>query len=95
MSVSRQMRVRSGSVLMEYVMLTTVVLLALMGASSVFVVPGGAPLAGGAAFSGTGVLDYDRAQIEAGEARYDFGLLGNAFVDWYRRLATGLALPFP
>jgi len=31
----------------------------------------------------------------AGAYTGDFGELGNAFVDWIRRLMIGIALPFP
>lgn len=72
-------RAERGDVLMEYVLLTMVIILPLVGVSVGLVNVGGKQT-----FSPGGAVE--------GE---DFGLLGNAFVDRYRMVMSGIALPLP
>jgi len=59
-----------GAVLMEYVLLGTVLLGAL-------------------------VLTGDKLFDPAGAVNGDFGLFGNAFMDWYHRIVDTISLPVP
>ncbi|MDD4101606.1 MAG: hypothetical protein PHU80_03110 [Kiritimatiellae bacterium] len=68
-----------GDVLLEYVLLTMIIILPLVGVSVGLVNVGGK-----STFSPGGAVE--------GE---DFGLLGNAFVDRYRMVMSGIALPLP
>jgi len=90
---------RQGSVLMEYVMLTTVIILPLLGVQKWLIDPSGGQVyqdaEKDAMFNSLGTLDYNQASLDTGISRVRYGMLGDAFVDWYRRLVTGIALPFP
>ena len=69
-----------GDVLMEYVLLTVLIVIPLIGGSSILFDPaGGEPM-----FS-------DFNQQRSG----DFGLLGNSFVQLYRMIMSGVSLPLP
>lgn len=68
-----------GDVLMEYMLLTMIIVLPLVGVSIGLVNVGGK-----GTFSPGGAVE--------GE---DFGLLGNAFVDRYRMVMSGIGLPLP
>jgi hypothetical protein len=72
-------RAQRGDVLLEYVLLTMVIILPLVGVSVGLV-----NVSGKRTFSPDGAVK--------GE---DFGLLGNAFVDRYRMVMSGIALPLP
>ncbi|MDD4103193.1 MAG: hypothetical protein PHU80_11270, partial [Kiritimatiellae bacterium] len=72
-------RAERGDVLLEYVLLTMVIILPLVGISVGLVNVGGK-----STFSPGGAVE--------GE---DFGLLGNAFVERYRMVMSGIALPLP
>lgn len=67
-----------GDVLMEYVLLTVLIVLPLVGASTEFFNPSGQT------FYVAGALPED-----------DFGLFGNAFVQLYRMVMSGVCLPLP
>jgi hypothetical protein len=73
------LRGERGDVLLEYVLLTMIIILPLVGVSVGLVNVGGKRT-----FSPGGAVE--------GE---DFGLLGNAFVDRYRMVMSGIALPLP
>lgn len=68
-----------GDVLLEYVLLTVLILLPLVGVSIGLV-----NASGGRVFSPDGPVQGD-----------DFGLLGNAFVNRYRMVMSGISLPLP
>jgi len=70
-----------GDVLMEYVLLTVLIILPLIGGSSVLFDPAGKPPMFG---------DYEK-----GVAGQDFGMLGNSFVQLYRMVMSGVSLPLP
>lgn len=72
------LRDERGDVLMEYVLLTLLIILPLVGVSV------GLVNVSGKTFSSNNAV--------AGE---DFGLLGNAFVDRYRMVMSGISLPLP
>lgn len=67
-----------GDVLLEYVLLTILIVLPLVGASTGMVNPSGRTFFVEGALSGE-----------------DFGTLGNAFVDLYRMVMSGVSLPLP
>ena len=67
-----------GDVLMEYALITMIIVLPLVGVSVGLVNPGGQT------FSPDGPV-----------AGNDFGLLGNAFVQRYRMVMSGISLPLP
>ena len=69
-----------GGVLMEYVIIMLAVCLPLLGVVHV----GFNPTGGEVVFDPTG-----------SGAGTNFGVLGNAFVDWYQRIVCGIALPMP
>ena len=75
---SGRLREERGDVLMEYVLITMLIILPLVGVSVGLVNPGGQT------FSPDGPV-----------AGNDFGLLGNAFVQRYRMVISGLSLPLP
>jgi len=64
------MKRNNGAVLMEYVMLATVIMMALV-------------------FVGDTLFD------PRGAVTGDFGLIGNAMMDWYHRIVDTVALPVP
>lgn len=68
-----------GDVLMEYVVVTVLILLPLIGAASILFDPSGGPT-----LTTDGTLAGD-----------DFGVLGNAMAQSFRRLMCGIALPVP
>ncbi|GEM_PF-1855655 len=68
-----------GDVLLEYVLLTMIIVLPLVGVSVGLV-----NVSGKRTFSPGGAVEGD-----------DFGLLGNAFVDRYRMIMSGIGLPLP
>ncbi len=76
--VSSRLRDDRGDVLMEYVLLTVLIVLPLVGASTGFFNPSGRT------FYVEGALSGD-----------DFGLFGNAFVQLYRMVMSGVCLPLP
>jgi hypothetical protein len=63
---------------MEYILLTVLIVLPLVGVS------GGVFNAGGRMF-----------HVEGAVSGEDFGILGNAFVDLYRMVMSGVSLPLP
>jgi hypothetical protein len=68
---------------MEYVILTTSVLLPLVGVVNW-------------AFDPTGQFDLAGPIFNpSGAVHADFGLLGNAFVEWCQRMMSGVGLPVP
>ena len=67
-----------GDVLMEYVVLTVLIILPLVGASTGFFNPSG--------------RTFDTEGALSGE---DFGTFGNAFVQLYRLVMSGVSLPLP
>ena len=79
--LSRLVDSNRGDVLLEYVLLTVLIIIPLIGGSSVLFDPAGKP----PMFS-----DY-----EQGVAGQDFGLLGNSFVQLYRMVMSGVSLPLP
>lgn len=74
----RFLREERGDVLLEYVLLTLLIILPLVGVSV------GLVNVNGQMFTSVKAVD--------GE---DFGLLGNAFVQRYRMIMSGLCLPLP
>jgi len=76
-SADRLLRER-GDVLMEYVLLTALIVLPLVGVSTELVNVSG--------------RTFSASDAVAGE---DFGLLGNAFVQCYRMIMSGICLPLP
>lgn len=74
----RLVRSDRGDVLMEYVLLTIVIVLPLVGASTEMFNPSGRTFFVEGAISGE-----------------DFGSLGNAFVQLYRMVMSGVSLPLP
>lgn len=81
-SVARRARGRwreeRGDVLMEYVILTVLIVLPLVGASTGFFNPSGRTF-----------------DVEGALGGEDFGTLGNAFVQLYRLVMSGVCLPLP
>ena len=71
-------REERGDVLMEYVVLTVLIVLPLVGASTGFFNPSG--------------RTFDMEGALGGE---DFGTFGNAFVQLYRLVMSGVCLPLP
>ncbi len=67
-----------GDVLMEYVLLTALIVLPLVGVSTELVNVSGRTFSANNAVSGE-----------------DFGVLGNAFVQCYRMIMSGICLPLP
>ena len=76
--LGRCLREERGDVLMEYVLLTVLIVLPLVGVSV------GLVNVNGETFSPDGAV--------TGE---DFGLLGNAFVQRFRMVMSGVCLPLP
>lgn len=83
-------RSASGGVLFEYVILSVCVIVPLLTGASFLSSPGGpitiTPQENRAVFTGTMVVDNNRE---------DYGLLGNEYVNWVRRVMAGIALPIP
>lgn len=77
-AVIRVLRCERGDVLMEYVLLTVLILLPLVGASTGFFNPSGRTF-----------------YVEGALSGEDFGVLGNAFVQLYRMVMSGVSLPLP
>ena len=75
---NRALRDERGDVLLEYVLLTVLIILPLVGVSI------GLVNVSGQVFSPDGPVQGD-----------DFGLLGNAFVNRYRMVMSGISLPLP
>mgnify|MGYP001186425366 CR=1 FL=1 len=75
---NRALRNDRGDVLLEYVLLTVLIILPLVGVSI------GLVNVSGQVFSPDGPVQGD-----------DFGLLGNAFVNRYRMVMSGISLPLP
>jgi hypothetical protein len=73
------LRSERGDVLMEYVLLTVLIILPLVGASTGFFNPSGRTFNLG-------------EQALQGD---DFGSIGNAFVQLYRMVMCGVSLPLP
>lgn len=67
-----------GDVLFEYVLLTVLIILPLIGAATAFFNPSGRTFIVDGALSGE-----------------DFGTFGNAFVQLYRLVMSGVCLPLP
>ena len=67
-----------GDVLLEYVLLTVLIILPLVGASTAFFNPSGRTFIIDGALSGE-----------------NFGTFGNAFVQLYRLVMSGVCLPLP
>ena len=77
--LTRRLREERGDVLMEYVLVTLLVILPLIGVSNQLV-------------NWTGERIFTVGGAVSGD---DFGLLGQAFVDAYRMIMSGLCLPLP
>lgn len=73
-----RLREERGDVLMEYVLLTALIVLPLVGVSTELVNVSGQTFSASRAVEGE-----------------DFGLLGNAFVQRYRMIMSGICLPLP
>ena len=73
-----RLREERGDVLLEYVLLTTLIVLPLVGVSTELVNVSG--------------QTFSASRAVPGE---DFGLLGNAFVQCYRMIMSGVCLPLP
>ena len=71
-------REERGDVLMEYVILTVLLVLPLVGASTGFFNPSGRTF-----------------DVEGALSGEDFGTFGNAFVQLYRLVMSGVCLPLP
>lgn len=69
-----------GDVLLEYVVVTVFILLPLLGASSILFEPSG---------------NAHTLTTDGTLAGNDFGVLGNAMAQSFRRLMCGIALPVP
>ncbi len=67
-----------GDVLMEYIVLTVLIILPLVGASTGFFNPSGRTF-----------------DVEGALGGEDFGTFGNAFVQFYRLVMSGVCLPLP
>ncbi len=76
--LAERLREKRGDVLMEYVLLTALIVLPLVGVSTELVNVSGQMFTASNAVSGE-----------------DFGLLGNAFVQRYRMIMSGICLPLP
>ena len=72
------LREERGDVLMEYVILTVLLILPLVGASTGFFNPSGRTF-----------------DVEGALSGEDFGKFGNAFVQLYRLVMSGVCLPLP
>lgn len=75
------LRTDSGGVLFEYVLIMVLILVPLVGVSEFVSSP-----------SGTGIFSSTMAVNSAHE---DYGMLGNEFVNWVRRIISGVSLPVP
>lgn len=75
-----------GDVLLEYVLLTTLIILPLVTAGSMLFNPSGVPLVD---VNGVPVIDPETGQAVT------FGLLGDVFVSLYQRVVCGIGLPIP
>ena len=75
------LRSERGDVLMEYVLLTVLIIIPLLGGSSILFNPGG---------EGPTINEFDK--VVSGE---NFGILGNSFVQLYRMVMSGVSLPLP
>jgi len=71
-------RDQRGDVLLEYVLLTVLIVLPLVGASTGFFNPSGRTF-----------------DVEGALGGEDFGSFGNAFVQLYRLVMSGVCLPLP
>ena len=67
-----------GDVLFEYVLLTVLIILPLIGAATAFFNPSGSTF-----------------MVEGALSGEDFGTFGNAFVQLYRLVMSGVCLPLP
>jgi len=74
-------RSKSGGVLFEYVLLMVLILVPLVGVSKFVSSP-----------SGSGMFSSSMAGNSGNE---DYGMLGNEFVNWVRRIISGISLPVP
>lgn len=72
------LRDERGDVLMEYVLLTVLIILPLVGASTGFFNPSGRTF-----------------DVEGAISGENFGTFGNAFVQLYRLVMSGVCLPLP
>ena len=80
---ARVLACEAGAVALEYVLLTTLIILPLVGIS-------------GAMFSARGRMFDASGPMERGLVRgQDFGYVGNQFVGWYQRILCGLGVPVP
>ncbi len=75
------LRSDSGGVLFEYVLIMVLILVPLVSVSELISSP-----------SGTGMFSSGMAVDSANE---DYGMLGNEFVNWVRRIISGVSLPVP
>ena len=73
-----RLREERGDVLMEYVLLTVLIILPLIGASTQLFDPSGQTF-----------------NVEGALSGEDFGTFGNAFVQFYRLVMSGVCLPLP
>lgn len=80
----------SGAILFEYVVLSVCIIVPLLTGASFLASPGGhvgvTPQESKAIFTGTMAVD---------ENQENYGLLGNEYVNWVRRVMAGIALPIP
>jgi hypothetical protein len=80
MRIRAALREERGDVLMEYVILTVLIILPLVGASIGLFNPSG---------------QKPTFDVEGALGGEDFGALGNAFVQLYRLVMSGVCLPLP
>lgn len=74
-------RTDCGGVLFEYVLIMVLILVPLVSVSEFISSP-----------SGTGMFS---SGMSVGSAKEDYGMLGNEFVNWVRRIISGVSLPVP
>lgn len=74
-------RTDSGGVLFEYVLIMVLILVPLVSVSEFISSP-----------SGTGMFS---SSMAVDSAKEDYGMLGNEFVNWVRRIISGVSLPVP
>lgn len=75
------LRSDSGGVLLEYVLIMVLIVVPLVGASKFISSPSGTVL-----FS---------THMPTDSAHENYGALGNEFVNWVRRIISGVCLPVP
>lgn len=90
-AVRRLLGGEKGAVAMEYLMVTMVVILPLLGLSRLVFDASGGPDPGGRDV----VFDVSGPMTDRRVSGRSFGVLGDAFVGWYQRILCGISLPVP